>query len=161
MISSAAAEFPLQLKAGRRFHKFDRKPLKCRANRPIESKMQKILVVDDDEQLLRLQQAFFSQSGYLVTCAGNGKAAMKALASERFDLCVMDIVMPEQEGLETIQLVRQRYPDLKILAVSGGGSLNSSDYLKLAGLLGADHCLAKPFGMQVLKAAVDRLLGQA
>jgi DNA-binding response OmpR family regulator len=72
---------------------------------------------------------------------------------------ITDIVMPNREGIETIREIRLRYPDIRVLAISGGGSKsNSTDFLELAYALGADDVLAKPFRMAELLHKVGKLV---
>lgn len=120
--------------------------------------MASILLVDDDPQVLKLLLDYLTRQGHEVACASNGKEAVKIMRVSHIDLCLMDIIMPGKDGLETIPEFRQAHPSIKILAVSGGGSMGSSEYLKMAQALGADRALAKPFTFQALKDAVDSLL---
>jgi len=122
--------------------------------------MAKILFVDDDENLCELAARFLRQADHLVTTALNGKEAMRLVQHDSFDLVITDLVMPEQEGIETIMELRRRLPALKIIAISGSSSLAPNNYLALAGHLGAAHTLAKPFSGKQLLAAVDRVLSQ-
>jgi DNA-binding NarL/FixJ family response regulator len=80
---------------------------------------------------------------------------MKLLKKERADLILTDLVMPEQEGIETIKTLRREYPELKVIAMSGafGG-----DYLRIASYLGAHATLAKPIQMEKLLALVKETL---
>lgn len=95
-----------------------------------------------------------THAGYRVTEAENGRQAVRLLAEAHYDLLLLDIVMPEQEGLETIGFVRRRYRDLKIIAMSGF----TENYLKMAMLLGAGDAIAKPIRVETLLAAVRRAL---
>ena len=74
------------------------------------------------------------------------------------DLVISDIFMPRKEGLETISELRHKYPEVKIIAISGGGLPNHVDFLPTAELLGAIHTLSKPFGSAELLATVEELL---
>jgi DNA-binding response OmpR family regulator len=69
--------------------------------------------------------------------------------------------MPEKEGFETIVEIRRDYPDLKIIAISGGGSIGATNYLKLAKTLGANLTFEKPIHMKELLAAVRQLVPAA
>ena len=71
---------------------------------------------------------------------------------------IADITMPEQDGIETIGIIRDRYPLLKIIATSGGGRVSATDYLLHAAAPGADCTLPKPFSDGQLKAAFDQVL---
>jgi CheY-like chemotaxis protein len=66
--------------------------------------------------------------------------------------------MPDQDGLETIGMLRNQFPEVRIIAMSGGGPMELNDLLKVAKKLGAAGCLAKPFSREVLLAEVERVL---
>lgn len=115
----------------------------------------KILVVDDDAGVRDVVRSMLESEGYAVSVAQNGREALNALKAEEFQVVITDLVMPEQEGIETIKIVRRDYPFIKVIAMSGafGG-----DYLRIAGYLGAHGTLAKPLQMSsVLKVVADVL----
>ncbi len=114
-----------------------------------------ILVVDDDASVRGLFQQVLAGAGYEVVVARDGAEALKKVHEERFDLLLTDLVMPEQEGLEIIGILRKERPDLKVVAVSGafGGT-----FLKAAQLLGASATLLKPVSPNQLLAAVQAAL---
>ena len=115
----------------------------------------KILVVDDDAGVRDVVRSMLESEGYAVSVAQNGREALNALKAEEFQVVITDLVMPEQEGIETIKIVRRDYPSIKVIAMSGafGG-----DYLRIAGFLGAHGTLAKPLQMSsVLKVVADAL----
>ena len=87
-----------------------------------------------------------------------GKEAIENYRSRPADLVVTDIVMPGQEGLETIMRFREEYPDVKIIAMSGAGRNTGQSYLDLAQKLGANRTLAKPFSIEHFLAAVQSIL---
>jgi DNA-binding response OmpR family regulator len=80
------------------------------------------------------------------------------LRDETFDVAITDIVMPDQEGLETIRGLRRDGIATPILAMSGGGALDNTFYLRSAQALGADDTIEKPFTASALLARVDRLV---
>lgn len=122
--------------------------------------MADILLVDDNAQLLKLLNQLLTNFGHQVSQAANGNAALKLAQKQRFDLIITDIVMPDGDGLETIPALRRQFPEVKILAISGGGYQSPRDYLKMGTQLGANLALAKPFSPEQLRAAVDSLLAQ-
>ena len=93
-----------------------------------------------------------------VTVAENGKIGMNRFKAGGADLIITDLVMPEQEGVETIMQLRQQHPDLPIIAMSGGGS-RADTYLAICKRLGVRCTLAKPFTMEELINAVNSVLG--
>jgi two-component system chemotaxis response regulator CheY len=106
-----------------------------------------ILVVDDDRQLRLALKHILAREGYSVSEASNGYGALQSLAAAggHFDAVLMDIIMPDKEGIETILEIRRKNPDLKIIAMSGGGRMHDYNPLKLARECGADFTIAKPF----------------
>ena len=101
------------------------------------------------------------QRGHEVEFALDGVAGSKAFARSRFDVVVCDMVMPEQEGVQTIREMRAQRPDVAIIAISGGLSFSHTakiDVLDIAGKLGADLTLKKPFQLSELAAAVEQAL---
>jgi len=121
--------------------------------------MAHILLIDDDPAILRVQEALLSREGHQVATAGNGKEALPHLRGTAFDLVITDLIMPEREGMETIQLLRREYPKTKIIASSGGGRADATDYLNMARLMGANAILPKPFTREELLAAIAQALG--
>ena len=120
-----------------------------------ESRAARVLVVDDDAAVRDLVAAMLETGGYQVAVASNGREALSMLANEGFEVIVTDLVMPEQEGIETIKLIRRDYPSVKVIAMSGafGG-----DYLRIAGYLGAHGTIAKPLRIQTVLETVRSVL---
>ena len=118
--------------------------------------MARILVIDDDDDFRRMLCTALERDGYTVEEARNGQEGSRRHRTEPVDLVITDILMPEQEGLETIQTLRQEFPEIKIIAISGGvGMLN---FLPLARKFGALQTLQKPFSLQQLYEAVREVL---
>ncbi len=115
-----------------------------------------ILVIDDDVAVSGLLQRILSGAGYRVLVAADGKRGMAVLKRQAVDLVITDLVMPEQEGLETVTQLHAQRPKLPVIAISGafGGS-----FLKAAGMLGASATLAKPIAPDALLRAVKELVG--
>ena len=120
--------------------------------------MARILVVDDEDSLRRLLKAVLERAGHEVTTAGDGFEAVRLVDAEPFDLVVTDLIMPEMEGIATIQQLRRLAPDTKIIAMSGGGRGSAGDYLDLVKQLGAAMTLLKPFTPEGLLDAVAQTL---
>jgi CheY-like chemotaxis protein len=114
-----------------------------------------VLVVDDDDNVRKVLRWMLESGGYRVLEAGDGFQALAQVRGEHIDLVMTDLVMPEQEGFETIQAIRREWPSLKVIAMSGafGGEL-----LRIAKLLGAHSTLQKPLRAEdVLRAVADAL----
>ena len=114
-----------------------------------------ILIVDDDEAVRGLFEQTLAGAGYEVHSASDGREAMRMVAKRPFDLVLTDLIMPEQEGIETIRQLHRDYPALRIVAISGA---MDAVYLKTAELLGAHVALRKPVGVQELLRTVRELL---
>ena len=120
--------------------------------------MARILVIDDDALLRRVIRVALEAAGYEVIEAGDGTAALRVYREQGADLLLVDLFIPEPDGLEVIRTVRAEAPGAKIIAMSGGGSLKL-DLLAAAAAFGASRTLWKPFVPDVLLAAVRDLLG--
>ena len=113
-----------------------------------------ILVVDDEGGVRELIKDILESSGYCVSTAENGRQARQRAQSCNFGLIIIDLLMPEEEGIETIVALRRDKPELKILAISGSGG----PYLRMARYLGANEGLIKPFSCSELVDKVEYLL---
>jgi DNA-binding response OmpR family regulator len=122
--------------------------------------MRKILVIDDEKPCVALLHWHLNRNGYGVLTATNGDEALELLGRESVDLVITDIIMPGKDGLETILEIRKRWPDLKIIAISGGGMCGASLYTNLSLKLGAAEVLNKPFtSAELLRAVTAQLPG--
>jgi DNA-binding NtrC family response regulator len=120
--------------------------------------MARILVVDDDEQIRIMLDIALSRDSHEVVTAQNGAVASLRQSERPADVVIMDIIMPEQEGFETIIEFRRDYPETKIIAISGGGRLGPDQYLKLAKTMGAHFILEKPLLLAQLREAIHSLV---
>ena len=117
-----------------------------------------VLVVDDDP----IQRAIVCetlQPAYDCREAVNGEEGLKALAEGPADLVIVDMLMPEKDGIETIAAIRTRWPSIRIIAISGGGaSLPTRYLLDTAKAVGADSVMDKPLSRQALPVLVAEVL---
>ena len=120
--------------------------------------MANILLMDDDPQVRRLIERILSQAGHRVRSAANGRVGLQLFEANRPDLVITDIVMPQQEGVETIHALRRAGYALPIIAISGNGMDAGAEYLRIAGRIGADRTLSKPFRVNELLEVVEALL---
>jgi len=120
--------------------------------------MAHVLVVDDDFQVLAMLKRTLEKTGYEVLTAANGKEAMKCIHQEPPDLVITDLIMPEKEGIETIIEIRKDFPEIKIIAISGGGRIVPEQFLQIAKTIGANQIFAKPFDRKKLLEGVRELL---
>ena len=86
--------------------------------------------------------------------ADNDQSGLARLREQPADLVITDILMPVQDGTETIIIIRRDFPDVKVIAISGGGRRMNSNYLPYAKKFGANYALAKPFAPGELLEAV-------
>ncbi len=122
--------------------------------------MARILLVDDEEAFRVALAKILQLEKHEVTTAADGAEALKLVLRSQFDLVITDLVMPEKEGLETILELRKLLPDMKIIAMSGGGRGSAYDYLKIASKMGAARTLAKPFTKAEIIQAIRELVGE-
>jgi DNA-binding response OmpR family regulator len=121
----------------------------------------RLLVIDDDNLVRATLTDMLQTAGFEVVTASNGRLGLELLDTTPVAAIITDILMPEQEGLETIREARQRFPDIRILAISGGGAGGGeTQLLRFAESFGADQTLPKPFTGSQLVAAVRALLAK-
>ncbi len=119
-----------------------------------------ILIIEDDVPYLNMLGTALKCEGYRVTLAENGKLGIKAFRADPADIVVTDVIMPEKEGIETIIDLKKDYPDIKIIAMSGGAP-HSATYLKMCAQLGAESTLSKPFSLATLNRTIKEALGDS
>lgn len=118
---------------------------------------QRILVVDDDKQIVRLVRSYLEQAGYQVLTAPDGETALHTIRRERPDLVVLDLMLPNRDGWDITRLVRgdEHLADLPIIMLTA----RIEDTDKIIGLeLGADDYITKPFNPREVVARVRALL---
>ena len=120
--------------------------------------MATILVIDDDQQVCALLKQVLEEQGYTVESAVNGIEGIREYRSHSADLIILDILMPEKEGLETILDLRREFPQVKIIAMSGGSERAKLNLLDLARRLGAQYTVNKPFQLQTITDLVKKAL---
>ena len=121
--------------------------------------MTRILVIDDNIEVREMLLLMLKRAGYRAIGVENGRVGINHHRMFPFDIIITDIIMPEKEGIETIIELKRDYPDVKIIAISGGGKIDSNLYLTMAEKFGADRVMAKPFDMIELLAVVEELSG--
>jgi CheY-like chemotaxis protein len=120
--------------------------------------MTRLLVVDDSADTRESMKLLLERAGYRVELAENGAQALAAQRRRAADVLITDIFMPETDGLETIEAFKREFPQVKIVAMSGGGvRVGGTVYLETARIAGADAMLRKPFEMKALLEALRAL----
>jgi DNA-binding response OmpR family regulator len=117
-----------------------------------------ILIVEDDSDLREMLKDLLVRRKYTIIEASNGKEAISRFKAAVTDLVITDIIMPDEDGLKVIMKLREIKPEIKIIAISGGGKAGPGNYLNLAKALGADEIFSKPFSVNVLLSKIDSLL---
>ena len=114
-----------------------------------------ICIIEDDELVRGHIAERLRDWGHTVFEAGSADDGVALIRKEKTDVAIVDILMPDRDGLEAIGQLRRTRPDLKIIAISGGGRVGADIYLRLAAQIGADTTLAKPVGDDDLRAALS------
>jgi DNA-binding NtrC family response regulator len=126
--------------------------------------MQRILVVDDDRHVCQAMQMWLKRYGYKVAVADSGTTGLAVLDRSTFDLMIVDIIMPQMNGFESIRIFHERAPSIPLVAISGYAFSDANspgiDSLNLALRLGATRCLRKPFRPTTLLGVIDDCLSE-
>jgi CheY-like chemotaxis protein len=118
----------------------------------------KILVVDDDNQMRTLVKTALFQMGYSCDVTGSGGEALEQLSKTTYDVVILDILLPDIDGLEVLRRLSEQPPTLlpRVIAMSGGGAKLPGWFAgKLAEAFGATQTLYKPFSIEDLRAAIE------
>jgi len=119
-----------------------------------------ILLVDDNDDARVTVARILEMAGYGVIQAPNAKVASALLKEQVPDLVITDIFMPEGDGFEMLNELRERQPKIPVIAISGGGTQQGLDVLAIAERLGAKKVLNKPFARRQLLEAITEALAQ-
>ena len=122
--------------------------------------MATILVIDDEKAILGFLKERLMGEGFNVLTASDGKEGMTLFNENQVDLVITDIIMPDKDGFETIIELKRICPDIKIIAMSGGGRGNPEHYLDTARCFRAQYTLEKPFKTSDLLKTVYALLNK-
>jgi len=110
----------------------------------------KILIVDDDPQIRDVLRVWLEHEGFTVLDAENGREGVKIQRLDPAQLLICDLIMPDQEGIETITSFKKEFPGVGIIAISGGGKVGPDSYLEIAVQLGAWKAFKKPLDFPLL-----------
>jgi len=122
--------------------------------------MAKILIIDDETAIAFMLKKMVERAGHVAEVAGNGNEGLQIFDEFHPDLLITDIVMPEKEGLEIIFDLRRKNPNLKIVAISGGGRFQYEGYLNSAKHLGANMVFQKPLDLKEFMNSISKLLSE-
>ncbi|HEY0051967.1 MAG TPA: response regulator [Caulobacteraceae bacterium] len=119
-----------------------------------------ILIVDDDPTVRMIATELLRSSNHAVIEAEDGDEALRILKSVPVDLVVLDMLMPNKDGLETLMELRKTGPQVRILAISSGGRMDGDGLLRIASAMGADDVMSKPLRADKFDAKINELLAQ-
>jgi YesN/AraC family two-component response regulator len=120
--------------------------------------MNSILIIDDEAPIRSMLRLILEREGYQVIEAPDGVEGIRHYRQQPTDLIITDLIMPNKDGIGMIIDLKKEYPDINIIAMSGGGLNKPDGYLKGAKQLGAKHTLSKPIDREELLRAVKDTL---
>jgi DNA-binding NtrC family response regulator len=120
--------------------------------------MERILIIDDEQQIRTMLRLMLERDGYEVAEAPDGIEGIKAYRQKPADLIITDLIMPNKDGIGMIIELQKEFPDVKIIAMSGGGLNKPEGYLKGAKKLGAACTLTKPIDREKMLRAVKNII---
>ena len=121
--------------------------------------MARILVIDDEKTIREMLTDILEEEGHEVTCAEDGVEGIAQYKKALHDLVITDVFMPEKSGLETILDLKDEFPQIQIIAITGWDAKDDLDVLAMMEERGADGVLSKPFKAEELTSKVRVLLG--
>ena len=116
----------------------------------------KLLIIDDNKEILDALCEFLSKKNYDIIPASNGLEGLKYLEKEKqgFDVVITDLIMPDISGVALISIIKKKYPDILVIAITGWGEHPEA----LATEAEADHVMEKPFELSELEESIKKLL---
>ena len=117
-------------------------------------RLSNILLIDDDREVRLSIRTVLQGVNHGVSDFDNAKDAMRAAKDKKFDIAIIDLLLPDTDGLELIRQIRANYPEMKTIAISGGGAVLHKNYLPAAAAFGAEATLEKPFEAEALIDAI-------
>ena len=132
--------------------------------------MAKILVIDDEEDVRDVLKLVLERAGFDVCVAADGREGLQLLEEQGIDLVITDVIMPGIDGVETVQRIREKFLNTRIIVISGGGNvapleyepeaISTTAFLASAESAGADRTMTKPFDRQELLDAINELMAE-
>ncbi len=121
--------------------------------------MATVLIIDEDDEVLAFIREALTAADHDAVAVGSVRMAEKLLASEVFDAVVLEVILKDKEGIETILQLKELWPHCPVIAMSAGAPrFSARDALALARAVGANETLTKPFPAYDLIAALDRAI---
>ena len=132
--------------------------------------MAKILVIDDEEDVRDVLKLVLERAGFDVCVAADDREGLQLLEEQGIDLVITDVIMPGIDGVETVQRIREKFLNTRIIVISGGGNvapleyepeaISTTAFLASAESAGADRTMTKPFDRQELIDAINELMSE-
>lgn len=129
--------------------------------------MRRILVIDDEPFVREALTRVLASSEVAVIGAPNADAGLAALRDSPFDVVIIDVILPGMDGVAAIKIMRRDYPEIRIIAISGGGNfglgaympeaISTNAYLAACKAAGANGILAKPFETADLRSMIQQV----
>jgi two-component system, chemotaxis family, chemotaxis protein CheY len=120
--------------------------------------MATILLLEDNVPLAEVMMQALRASGHVITHAETGRAGIELLRVQAYDLLITDVVMPDQDGIETVMWMRENQPHVPIITISGDSPRHAQLYLSITQKFGVMRTLLKPFGPELLLRTVAEVL---
>ena len=120
--------------------------------------MARILLIEGEPHVRKLMKEILEEEGHEIIECDNGTDGVREYKRAAIDLVVLDVLLPDKDGLDTLRELKQHHDDVKVMAISGGFVQGAIDMLPLAKRLGARHTLDKPFDLKMFLSAVKQLL---
>ncbi len=120
--------------------------------------MARILLIEGEPHVRKLMKEILEEEGHEIIECDNGTDGIREYKRAAIDLVVLDVLLPDKDGLDTLRELKQHHDDVKVMAISGGFVQGAIDMLPLAKRLGARHTLDKPFDLKMFLSAVKQLL---
>jgi len=120
--------------------------------------MARILIIDDEPQIRSMLKLMLERDGYEVVEAPDGVEGISVYRQNPADLIITDLIMPNKDGIGMIIDLKKEFPEVKIIAMSGGGLNKPDGYLKGAKKLGASYTLTKPIDREEILRVVAAIL---
>ncbi len=120
--------------------------------------VKQILIIDDDPSVRSVIRRTMQRAGYVTEEASHGKEALRTIEEKEIDLAIVDIIMPEKGGIETLMEIKKKHPNIKTIVISGKVDTHADSFRTLVTQFGSTKILEKPFEMDELKEAVGSAL---
>jgi len=121
--------------------------------------MAQILIIEDNIEFRNVLKEMLARQNYEVIVASDGEEGTRLYEEALPDLVITDLIMPNKGGMRTISDLKEKFPLVKIIAISGGGELEAEQYLNASKSLKADRVFKKPFANEALIDAIKELIG--